>query len=170
MSGSGAVLDRIWPALSYVAVRSTTVDIGPRGVSHVPAIQISQSGPNRAISRNRCLEGTPHPSAEQPESSSLGYQARGLQPALVAKGKGGVSRVLRVVTAFVAAVALSALFLATRPNVIVVAPWPPAPMRLAPVVTTAELLSGQIEKAVISSITRSELPARRIGFGEPELE
>jgi hypothetical protein len=100
----------------------------------------------------------------------VGHQARGLQPAVVAKGEGGVSRVIWAATAVVAAVALSAMFFATQPTVIVVAPWPAAPMRLAPVVTTPEPSSNQIEKGVISSITRSEFPTRRTGFGEPELE
>ena len=100
----------------------------------------------------------------------MGNQARGFQPAVVAKGEGGVSRVLWAATAFVAAVALSAMFLATQLTVIVVAPWPAAPMRLAPVVTTPEPSSDQIEEAVLSSIIRSELPTRRTGFGEPELE
>ena len=100
----------------------------------------------------------------------MGNQARGFQPAMVAKDEGGVSRVLFAATAFIAAVALSAMFLATRPSVIVVAPWLAAPIRLAPVVTTPEPSSDQIEKAVISSITRSDFPIRSSGLGEPELE
>ena len=81
-----------------------------------------------------------------------------------------MTRVIRAATAFAAAVALSAMFLSTRPSVVVVAPWPAAPIRLAPVVTTPESSSDQIEKAVISSITRSEFPIRSSGLGEPELE
>jgi Spy/CpxP family protein refolding chaperone len=81
-----------------------------------------------------------------------------------------VTRVIRAATALVAAAALSAMFLATQPTVIVVAPWPAAPMRMAPDVTTPEPSSDQIEEAVISSITRSEFPTRRTGSGEPELK
>lgn len=62
-----------------------------------------------------------------------------------AKGEDGVIRVLWATTALVVAVALSAMFLATQPNVIVLAPGPALPMRTAPVTTTPELPSDQIE-------------------------
>ena len=81
-----------------------------------------------------------------------------------------MSRALAGVAVLAASLVISAILVLGRPNVIVVAPGPALPLITTPVTTTSAFSVDQVEEAVVSSIARSELPIRRNGLGEPELE